>query len=123
MRCTAGPGPFQTPESGTVPGLQRTTEEVLSRARDARSQHTVEKIMRRTILAGVALSAGLALASAAHAQSYPTRPVTLVVAFTPAGPSDVLARVVGRKLEELLKQPFVIVNRPGAGGNIGAEAV
>ncbi len=80
--------------------------------------------MRRTILAGLAaLSLGLGVLSAAHAQTYPTRPVTLVVAFTPAGPSDVLARVVGRKLEELLKQPFIIVNRPGAGGNIGAEAV
>src|SRR5713101_3453113 len=85
---------------------------------------TVEKIMRRTILAGLgALSVGLGLASAGHAQTYPARPVTLVVAFTPAGPSDVLARVVGRKLEELLKQPFIVVNRPGAGGNIGAEAV
>jgi tripartite-type tricarboxylate transporter receptor subunit TctC len=83
---------------------------------------TVEKIMRRTILAGLALLS-LGLASAAQAQTYPNRPVTLVVAFTPAGPSDVLARVVGRKLEELLKQPFIIVNRPGAGGNIGAEAV
>jgi tripartite-type tricarboxylate transporter receptor subunit TctC len=80
--------------------------------------------MRRTILAGLAaLSLGLGALSAVHAQTYPTRPVTLVVAFTPAGPSDVLARVVGRKLEELLKQPFIIVNRPGAGGNIGAEAV
>src|SRR5260370_42478585 len=80
--------------------------------------------MRRTILAWLAtLSLGLGLAAAAHAQTYPTRPVTLVVAFTPAGPSDVLARVVGRKLEELLKQPFVVVNRPGAGGNIGADAV
>ncbi len=77
--------------------------------------------MHRTILAGLALlSLGFA---AAQAQTYPNRPVTLVVAFTPAGPSDVLARVVGRKLEELLKQPFIIVNRPGAGGNIGAEAV
>src|SRR3981081_3508317 len=84
---------------------------------------TVEKIMRRTILGWLgALGLGLGLASAGHAQSYPTRPVTLVVAFTPAGPSDVLARVVGHKLEELLKQPFVVVNRPGAGGNIGAEA-
>jgi tripartite-type tricarboxylate transporter receptor subunit TctC len=82
----------------------------------------VEKIMRRTILAGV-WALGLGLASAAQAQTYPIRPVTLVVAFTPAGPSDVLARVVGRKLEELLKQPFIVVNRPGAGGNIGAEAV
>ncbi len=66
--------------------------------------------MRRTILAGLAaLSLGLGLASVGAAQTYPTRPVTLVVAFTPAGPSDVLARVVGRKLEELLKQPFIVV--------------
>jgi tripartite-type tricarboxylate transporter receptor subunit TctC len=85
---------------------------------------TVEKIMRRTMLAGLgALGLGLGLVATGQAQTYPTRPVTLVVAFTPAGPSDVLARVLGRKLEELLRQPFVIVNRPGAGGNIGAEAV
>ena len=63
---------------------------------------TVEKIMRRTILAGLAALA-LGLPSAGHAQTYPTRPITLMVAFTPAGPSDVLARVLGRKLEELLK--------------------
>jgi tripartite-type tricarboxylate transporter receptor subunit TctC len=69
------------------------------------------------------LSAYLTLAPAARAQTYPARPVTLVVAFTPAGPSDVLARVIGRKLEEVLKQPFVVVNRPGAGGNLGAEVV
>ncbi|HEY6258952.1 MAG TPA: tripartite tricarboxylate transporter substrate binding protein [Xanthobacteraceae bacterium] len=80
--------------------------------------------MRRTILAWLAAaSLGLSLTASGHAQTYPTRPVTLVVAFTPAGPSDVLARVLGRKLEELLKQPIVVVNRPGAGGNIGAEAV
>ena len=78
--------------------------------------------MRRTILAWLA-AFSLGLVAAAGAETYPTRPVTLVVAFTPAGPSDVLSRVVGRKLEELLKQPFVVVNRPGAGGNIGAEAV
>jgi tripartite-type tricarboxylate transporter receptor subunit TctC len=85
---------------------------------------TVEKIMRRTILAGLgAWWLSLGLVSAVQAQAYPSRPVTLVVAFTPAGPSDTLARVVGRRLEELLKQPVVIVNRPGAGGNIGAEAV
>jgi tripartite-type tricarboxylate transporter receptor subunit TctC len=54
---------------------------------------------------------------------YPTRPVTLIVAFTPGGPSDVLARIVGKKLEQLLGQPFVIENRPGAGGNIAAEVV
>jgi tripartite-type tricarboxylate transporter receptor subunit TctC len=60
---------------------------------------------------------------AAVAADYPTRPVSLVVAFTPGGPSDVLARILGRKLEQLLGQPFVIDNRPGAGGNIAAEAV
>ncbi len=59
----------------------------------------------------------------AHAADYPTRPVTLVVAFTPGGPSDVLARIVGKKLEQILGQPFVIENRPGAGGNIAAESV
>src|ERR1043165_476830 len=57
----------------------------------------------------------------ARAAEYPTRPVTLIVAFTPGGPSDVLARVLGKKLERLLGQPFVVENRPGAGGNIAAE--
>jgi len=60
---------------------------------------------------------------AAEATDYPTRPVSLVVAFTPGGASDVLARILGRKLEQLLGQPFVIDNRPGAGGNVAAEAV
>ena len=57
----------------------------------------------------------------ARAGDYPARPVTLIVAFTPGGPSDVLARLLGKKLEQLLGQPFVIENRPGAGGNIAAE--
>ena len=65
----------------------------------------------------------LACTAPAHAADYPARPVTLVVAFTPGGPSDVLARIVGKKLEQLLGQPFVIENRPGAGGNIAAEVV
>ena len=58
---------------------------------------------------------------AAQAADYPTKPVNLLVAFTPGGPSDVLSRIVGRKMEQLLGQPFVIENRPGAGGNIAAE--
>jgi tripartite-type tricarboxylate transporter receptor subunit TctC len=55
----------------------------------------------------------LVLAAAAPAADYPSRPVTLVVAFPPGGPSDVLARIVGKKIEELLGQPFVIENKPG----------
>src|SRR3954471_7475949 len=70
-----------------------------------------------------ALLVGLAFCTdlSAHAAEYPTRPVTLIVAFTPGGPSDVLARILGKKLEYFLGQPFVIENRPGAGGNIAAE--
>ena len=67
--------------------------------------------------------ASLLLAFAVLAAEYPTRPVSLIVAFPPGGPSDVLARILGRKLEQILGQPFVIDNRPGAGGNIAAEAV
>jgi tripartite-type tricarboxylate transporter receptor subunit TctC len=76
-------------------------------------------------LTAAAFVAGVVLASIVPgvAADYPTRPVMLVVAFTPGGPSDVLARILGRKLHELLGQPFVIENRPGAGGNIAAEAV
>ena len=69
---------------------------------------------------------GLLLAFASTctlAAEYPTRPVTLVVAFTPGGPSDVLSRIVGKRLNEILHQPFIIENRPGAGGNIAAEQV
>jgi tripartite-type tricarboxylate transporter receptor subunit TctC len=57
------------------------------------------------------------------AAEYPTRPVSIVVAFPPGGPSDVLARIIGRRLQEILHQPFIVDNRPGAAGNIAAEAV
>jgi tripartite-type tricarboxylate transporter receptor subunit TctC len=70
----------------------------------------------------LAAATGLWLASAAAAE-YPARPVSLIVAFTPGGPSDVLARIVGKKIGELLGQPIVIENKPGAGGNIAAELV
>ena len=80
--------------------------------------------MSRTILALFASTLALVVGNpAASAADYPTRPVTLMVAFTPGGPSDVLARILGKKLEQLLGQPFVIENRPGAGGNVAAEAV
>jgi tripartite-type tricarboxylate transporter receptor subunit TctC len=57
------------------------------------------------------------------AESYPTRPVRVVVAFSAGGTTDILARSVGQQLSERLKQPFVIENKPGAGGNIGTEFV
>src|SRR2546423_15327841 len=77
--------------------------------------------MRRGILAFLIGLAALTLGLPARAE-YPNRPVALIVAFTPGGPSDLLSRILGKKLEQLLGQPFVIENRPGAGGNIAAEA-
>jgi tripartite-type tricarboxylate transporter receptor subunit TctC len=59
----------------------------------------------------------------ALAQTYPTRPITLIVAFTPGGSSDIVARVLGTQLAADLGQSVVIDNRPGAGGNIGIGAV
>ena len=80
------------------------------------------KLARRALLfAGTA--ALMALALPVQAADYPSRPVMLVVAFPPGGPSDVLGRIVGKKMEELLGQPFVVENKPGAGGNIAAEYV
>ena len=69
------------------------------------------------------LAAALTISFAAPAADYPSRPVTIDVAFTPGGPSDVLSRIVGKRLNEILHQPFIIENRPGAGGNIAAEQV
>ncbi len=71
----------------------------------------------------VAISVLLFIGAPAPAADYPNRPISLVVAFTPGGPSDVLARIVGKKMEQLLGHPFVIENRPGAGGNLAAEGV
>jgi tripartite-type tricarboxylate transporter receptor subunit TctC len=59
----------------------------------------------------------------AKAQAYPTRPVRIVVGFPPGGGADITARLIGQWLSERLRQPFIIENRPGAGANIGTEAV
>src|SRR4051812_39730632 len=61
--------------------------------------------------------------SAAQAQSYPTKPVKLVIPFAPGGGNDIVSRVVGARLASGLGQPFVIENRPGANGFIGPRAV
>jgi tripartite-type tricarboxylate transporter receptor subunit TctC len=82
------------------------------------------KPFRRTFLHLAAGAAALAAASRfAWAQAYPTRPVRIVVPFTPGGASDITARLMGQWLSERLGQQFVIDNRPGGGTNIGTEAV
>jgi len=85
---------------------------------------TVWQPKRRDVaLVMVALTASVVVVHPAFAQAYPAKPVRIVVAFSAGGTTDILARSVAQKLGEQLKQSFVIDNKPGAGGNIGTEAV
>ncbi len=65
----------------------------------------------------------LALIAPASAQDFPSKPIKLIVPFPPGGPNDIIARVVGAKMAELIGQPVVIDNRGGAGGVLGTDAV
>jgi len=78
--------------------------------------------MRKAVTVAMAFTA-LAVAPNASAQTYPTRPVTIVVGFAPGGGTDTVARVMQRKLAEYLGQSIVVENRAGAGGSIAAGVV
>jgi tripartite-type tricarboxylate transporter receptor subunit TctC len=86
----------------------------------------LERLIRRTAFQGIA---GIALtlaftSSDVHARDdFPTRPIQMIIPFSAGGPTDIVGRVMGAKMGELLGQQFVVENKTGAGGNIGAEAV
>ncbi len=82
------------------------------------------KIPRRRFLHLAAATAALPVVSRfAWAEAYPARPVHIIVGFAAGGPQDIIMRLIGQWLSERLDQSFIIENRPGAGGNVGAEAV
>jgi len=73
----------------------------------------------------LAIAAALALAGVppqAFAQTYPNRPITLIVPFPPGGSTTVVARIIGEKMSETIGQPVVIDNRGGAGGTVGTRS-
>ena len=78
---------------------------------------------RRSVLASIA-AAGTFAATGARAQSnWPDHPVRIIVPYPAGGSTDVLSRILAERMKEMFGQPFVIENRPGAGGNIGIAAV
>jgi tripartite-type tricarboxylate transporter receptor subunit TctC len=81
------------------------------------------KLPRRKFLHLAAGAALPVISRVAWAQAYPARPVRIIVGFAPGGGADIIARLIGQWLSERLGQQFIIENRPGAGANIGTEAV
>jgi tripartite-type tricarboxylate transporter receptor subunit TctC len=103
---------------------KRWVERSLPPPPDACNREGAMKLPRRQFLHLAAGAAALpAFSRLARAQAYPTRPVRLVIGFPAGGSFDIVARLIGQWLSERLGQPFVIENRPGAGGNIATETV
>lgn len=80
-----------------------------------------EEVMRPRVLLLLSLAAPLGVSALAAAQEFPTKAVRIIAPFAPGGATDALARLVSQKLGERWKQQVIVDNRPGAGGNIGAE--
>jgi tripartite-type tricarboxylate transporter receptor subunit TctC len=79
--------------------------------------------MIRSLWTAVALALGLAAGTAQAQGAWPSKPIRVVLPFPPGGPSDIVMRLVAEKMQATLKQPIVIDNKPGAGGNLGTAEV
>ncbi|MET0668657.1 MAG: tripartite tricarboxylate transporter substrate-binding protein [Xanthobacteraceae bacterium] len=77
--------------------------------------------MTKRFLMGASVAAAMTITGAAHAQSYPTRPITVIIPFAGGSASDVVSRIMFNKMSQSLGQPIVVENRPGAGGNSGTQ--
>jgi tripartite-type tricarboxylate transporter receptor subunit TctC len=78
---------------------------------------------QQRLLAATVAVAALAASGSQAADTYPTRSIQLIIPFAAGGPTDIVGRIMGAKMSEIMGQTFVVENRSGAGGNIGAEAV
>src|SRR5690242_16379637 len=85
-----------------------------------REARTMKSYFRAMLLALAVLFPG---ALSAQTETYPSRPIRIVVAFTAGGTTDIIARLVGKKMTDAWGQPVVVDNRPGAGGNLGSNLV
>ena len=83
----------------------------------------MRRILRLVVMAAVLTAAAQAFAQDDAARRYPNRAVKIIVSAPPGGGLDIAARVIADRLAKMWGQPFVVENRPGAGGNLGAEAM
>ncbi|MBQ1762151.1 MAG: tripartite tricarboxylate transporter substrate binding protein, partial [Aquincola sp.] len=83
-------------------------------------QYTTRRLLKATAALGLLAATGLA---GAQADTWPSKPIRIVVPYTPGGSSDIIARIISQPLQEALKQTVIVENKPGANGNTGSDMV
>src|SRR2546429_8925315 len=112
-----------SPYRKAINAWRGSTSNRCSSARQWRRRNVEGAAMRRTLLAVLAVAIGALSGNAIAQEPYPSKPIKLIVPFTPGTGIDILARTLGQKMGDDWKTGVVVDNRPGASGNIGTEAV